>query len=550
MGYGEATGVSSEYANHRLISMKKISEAMYTRDVIEGERIQIPEQGYYTFMFSVGDDYAWIANKDNDSLGRGIMPDDLQDWVGQTPAKVLKYPKYYRAPYKRVASIQSGLREIDILGTADSNIVYWHDTHPADGHGRSAASTYPYNRYGADDAAIYRSNAGGVQGSLSVQAGAQKNAWYLDRFYPFDQAGGVQVPDEWLVDDGQGHMVYDLSKMFTTGYTGHHVCKISVEPGRTYYLTTRVTNKGFPDVDSIDPSDPDNPSKAIFNADGTIKKIKYYQIFTYAVVAKRTDAYGRGYYEALSYETASNSDITTDLFMKEIKIPDATFPERYVPETEDDWANKHHMELWFTCDQCYINGCANLDPSDTDPVGYVPRLYLMDKDVSDNNASTKTDYQDKVTVAPLQRPKTQSNYDGKAPEYDDPEYTDNFGFPYEYIINREMYEKYGPIVKRSEYSNATTPEKLMEYANIEMLSMTEEPSFEVSAADLKACGISECDTFRLLQKIKIDTEPHGINKNVSLSKMSLNLADLGANTYSFGYEPTSDLSAMQNGGES
>jgi hypothetical protein len=174
----------------------------------------------------------------------------------------------------------------------------------------------------------------------------------------------------------------------------------------------------------------------------------------------------------------------------------------------------------------------------------------MDKDVSDNNASTKTDYQDKVTVAPLQRPKTSNNYDGKAPEYDDPEYPDNFGFPYEYIINREMYEKYGPIVKRSEYSKATTPEKLMEYANIEMLSMTEEPSFEVSAADLKACGISECDTFRLLQKIKIDTEPHGINKSVSLSKMTLNLADLGSNTYSFGYEPTSDLSAMQNGGES
>ena len=551
MGYGEQSASGpSEYANHRIISMKKINADNFKRDTLEGELIQIPQQGIYTFMFSVGDDYAWLANKDNDQDGRTPMPSDLS-WREATPAKVLKYPKYYRAPYKRAESIQAGLRKIDILGSADSNIVYWHDTHPTDGHGRDADVTYPYNRYGMDNAYIKKLttrdttvNPSGVYGAVVVQANNSKNAWYLDRFYPF-YGGGVDVPLEWQKDGA-----YDTSKLFTTGYTGHHICKVSVEPGRTYYLTTRVTNPGFPNVDAIDPVDPeykDDPSKAIFDEAGNVKNRRFYTIIAYAVVARKASTQNP-YYEVLSYKNANQSEITTDFYMEKIEIPSAKFPERYSPEGEQDHDSIQHLELWFACDQCYINGCANLDPNAGD-VGYEPELYLQDKEVSsDSSTSEKSDYQDKVTVAPLQRPKTATNFDGKCPDEDDQEYADNYGFPYEYIVNREMYAKYGPIVKRSEYSQATTPEKLMEYANVEMLSMTEDPSFEVSAADLKACGIAECDTFRLMQKIKIDTEPHGVNKNVSLTKLSIDLADLSSNTYTFGYEPTSDLSAMQGEG--
>lgn len=536
---------SGTYNNHRLINMKALSRDNYKRQTIECERIEIPYQGLYTFMFSVGDIYAWIANRDNDNVGRMPMPDNLS-WVGDSPGPTypdapydLMYPNLYRAPYKRENYIRSGLHKIP------KNQLRWHGEGPRDGHGANASTTPPYNAYGLDDCDIYE--YGPPAGGMNISTANLRNAFFLDRFYPFrvEEGQATPVPNAWQNQQG----VYDIGLVFTTGFTGHHVAKINVEPGRTYYLTTRVTNKGYPNVQG-GPEDWIKESNQIFYASGDIKSKKYDTIYAWVIVAyKPWPGREDGYFEAVSYKLANQSDITTDLFMEEIKIPDAVFPERYVPETEDNWQNKHHLELWFTCDQCYINGCANLDPN-SGPVGYEPELYILDKDVAESSNQDKNDYQDKVTVAPLQRPKTASNFYGKDPSGDNPAYPDNFGFPYEYVINREMYEKYGPIVKRSEYGNATTPEKLMEYVNLEMLSMTEDPSFEVSAADLKSCGVANCDTFRLLQKIKIETEPHGVDQRVTLTKISMDLADLSSNQYTFGYEPTSDLSAMKNGGES
>lgn len=550
MGYG-GNAKPATYANHRIISMKKMSPQICQRQTLNGEKIQLPVQGIYSFMFSVGDDYAMISRPDGSNPE--FMPDNNTDW--KTQDKVLQYPKFYRAPYARENYIQSGLRKVDLVGQSGDTVL-WYGTHPTDNHGRSASTTYPYNRYGADDVDIAYANyepadRSRVAGEVFVTSNS-KNAWWLNNFYPFCDIG---VPDIWCKDEG-GQRVYDDSLLFTTGYTGRHVCRISVEPGRTYYLSTRVTNKTFPQVKHTPGSQEDRDDPA-FNADGSIRGGEAYNVFVYAVVVKRLRKdTNTMYYEVVSkpdnspnYMLASASDITTDLFMEEIKIPDVVYPERFAPESESGWDSTVHMELWFACDQCYINGCANLDP-DAGPVGYEPELYILDKDLAGSSNQDKNDYQDKVTVAPLQRPKAASNYDGKDPSGDNTEYPDNFGFPYEYVINREMYEKYGPIVKRSEYSNATTPEKLMEYVNLEMLSMTEDPSFEVSAADLKACGVADCDTFRLLQKIKIETVPHGVDQRVTLTKISMDLADLSSNQYTFGYEPTSDLSAMKNGGES
>lgn len=548
VGGGDMAFSCNGYNNHRLITMKSLSRNNGSRQTLECERIQIPFQGIYTFSFSVGDVYAWIANRENDSLNRGIMPDNL-DWrngTGEDPNKVyynLMYPNFYRAPYKRANYIQSGVRQID------RDRIRWYGTHPRDDHFRDATTVYPYNQYGLDDCDVVMNGA--IPGAVSVSPGSFRGSAFLDRFYPFyvnpeyrEQYGsGIPVPSDW-----QTGGIYNTELLFTTGYTGHHVGMINVEPGRTYYLTTRVTNKPYPNV----PADTNlwgDPNHAIFNDDGSIKVSVSNAIYAYVVVAYKFNDLGAQWYEPILYKEANKSDITTDLFMEEIKIPDAVFPERYVPETEDGWQGKQHLELWFTCDQCYINGCANLD-STQGAVGYEPELYILDKDVAASDSQGKNDYQDKVTVAPLQRPVQAGNYKGKDPRFDDTSYPDNFGFPYEYIVNREMYEKYGPIVKRSEYSNATTPEKLMEYANVEMLSMQEDPSFEVSAADLKTCGISDCDTFRLLQKIKIDTEPHGVDQRVTLTKISMDLADLSSNQYTFGYEPTSNISELQNGGES
>lgn len=563
MGYGVGvSGMSNPYwssgiySNHRPIIRKKMGQNTYIRQSLVNERIQIPAIGMYTFQFSVGDAYAWVVNRADKTI-KQQMPDSILDWTDPSNPYDLMYPTFYRSPYKRENYIQAGVRRIP------KSEIRWHGTAPKDDHidwsngsahqGEShATTTEPYCSYGLDDCDIVADRGTTPYGEAIIVSANEKNAFYLDKFYPFDvdpvtYPDGIQspepVPTDWQNTEGN----YDIGKLFTTGYTGHHVGKINVEPGRTYYLTTRVTNKPFPDVDWENRL---NPAYQAFYASGALKKSKVNAILAYAIVARKYDTtYNRWYYEMVDYKQASDTNIATDLFMEEIKIPEAIFPEEYVSTDDSNWENTPHLELWFSCDQCYLNGCANLDPS-AGPVGYEPELYILDKDVQSSDSQSKTDYQNKVTVAPLQRPKNSDGTNNKDPRTDDSSYSDNFGFPYEYIVNREMYEKYGPIVKRSEYSNATTPEKLMEYANIEILSMLDDPSFEVSAADLRACGVSDCDTFRLLQKIKIDTEPHGVDQRVTLTKISMDLADLSSNQYTFGYEPTSDLSTMKEGGES
>lgn len=537
------------YTNVRVISMKQMSQNNSMRQRLKGERISIPRKGKYTFIFSVGDVYAWISN--SDGTNERQMPNNL-DWVGQ--GTVVKYPRIFRSPYKREVILQNGVREVP------KSQIDWIGE-PFDNHGRNAMTTEPYNQYGHDDTdIIVLNNATCVRdgvppGAVGFYIGNAKNAYYLDRFFPFSRNDGQPpepVPSNWTVwSEQEQKNIYDIRKLFTTDFTGHHVARVLVEPGRTYFLSTRVTNMPKPNV-SGDPDSWRDPANQIFYASGEIKSKKNVVIFSYVIVSRRKKADGsKWFYEIVDGKTVNSSSVTTELFMEEIKIPDATYPERYVTKDEPGWEDTYHMELWFTCDQCYINGCAELN--DPNCPNYEPELYILDKGAEATGNQSKNDYQDKVTVAPLQRPKNPggvNNYDGKDPSHDDQDYTDNFGFPYEYIVNREMYETYGPIVKRSEYDNATTPEKLMEYANIEMLSMLDDPSFEVSAADLKSCGVADCDTFRLLQKIKIETAPHGVDQRVTLTKISMDLADLSSNQYTFGYEPTSDLSAMKEGGES
>ena len=559
MGYGVGnSGMSTPYwssgtyANNRPILRKQMSQNTWIRQSLVDERIQIPSIGLYTFQFSVGDAYALIGHR-SDGSGKRQMPDDKYEWKDTYD---LLYPTFYRMPYKRENPIASGMRRIP------RSDIRWHGGSPRDDHidwttnpgVEHATTTEPYRSYGLDDCDIVPNRGTTPYGEVIIVAADDKNAFYLNQFYPFAVDPSrypdsilqpAPVPSFWMINGA-----YDNRKLFTTGHTGHHVGKINVEPGRTYYLTTRVTSVPYPTVNWEERL---NPAYQAFYDSGELKEKYSFKTVVYAVVARNYDTVNsRWYYEMLSYKEVTDTYIATDLFMEEIKIPDSILSEEYVSDDTPGWEDTKHLELWFTCDQCYINGCANLDPNATDsqgnpiPVGYEPELYILDKDASNNSQKEKTDYQDKVTIAPLQRPKNSDGTNNKDPRTDDPAYPDNFGFSYEYLVNREMYEKYGPIVKKAEYSDATTPEKLMEYANVEMRSMTEDPSFEVSAIDLKTCGVENCDSFRLLQKVKIDTNPHGIDQSVTLTKMSMNLADMSSNSYTFGYDATTNISTIRN----
>ena len=310
-----------------------------------------------------------------------------------------------------------------------------------------------------------------------------------------------------------------------------------VEPGKTYYLNTRVTNPGYPDTSmytedvqyAIDVPENQWP----FDIDGHVKRRIYNDIFTYVVVAKRklrnktTDAESWKY-EVLSYKKASNSPVATELMMEKIEIPRATFPENKTGADEC-------IELWFTCDSCYVNGTANLNNNqdtrvngDPNPMnGYHPSLYVQDSVLAADD-STQRDYHQCVTIAPLnlQQPEGYTN------------------LPREYFVNKELADKYGVIIKRVDFDTALTPTQLMFFAEQAMSIMTGEPSFEVSAVDLMACGLSDCDKLRLMQRIPIETKEHGVNTFVSLSQMSINLTDQSSNTYTLGYEATKGISQM------
>ena len=84
----------------------------------------------------------------------------------------------------------------------------------------------------------------------------------------------------------------------------------------------------------------------------------------------------------------------------------------------------------------------------------------------------------------------------------------------------------------------------MTYAKNEIDKMKGEESVEVSAVDMKSCGLEDCDRLRLMQKIKINDSPHGIDASIVLSKMSLDLMDLTQNSYTLGYEANRGISSM------
>ena len=543
-GYSEVANKVT-YTQFRSIKQKKLSQAAGRQSIIE--KFSIPETGSYNLGFAVDTDLMWAVQNGSPATDRTVVPDNAGNlsWGTGASQYSLSYPKLYKAPYPRAYYQYTGVKRVP-----DEDIIWvgtLQDAHNEEDYAATPAQS-PYAVYGGDDHDIfYNRDAGGTIELTNVSTRAFK-CHYLNRYKPFvDDQGQTIDPSTWGTHGWQDHMDSEHGYLnptwtFLTGYFGHHVGRVMVEPGKTYYLNTRITNHAYPDVPDgygkPDPGPGPYIDKDYFDWGGAPAGLITNHIFAYVVVARRvkrlmqTDS-PRWVNELVMYKEVSNSVLTTELEMEKITIPEAIMPERKASWDEQDVDQKYHLELWFTCDNCYVNGCSNLTDTpraDGNPTnGYHPSVYVEDPSDNSGDSSSGTDYRQCVTVAPL-NPTQPVGYET---------------FPREYMVNKELADKYGVIVKRVDYSEATSPQKLMQYAELEWAANTTDPAFEVTAVDLRDCGVQDVDNLRLHETIEIDTKLHGINGDeATLSQMSLNLNDLTSNTYTLGYEPNKGISAQ------
>ena len=566
--------VKAIYKNDRLLSMKQLPVSEIVTE-LAGEKFEIPEKGVgagYALYFSCASLYARTVD---DQGNNAELPSAGQIGAGFWNTHTLVYPKLYRTPYPNKDASSLNVREVD------PHNIWWAGCTKFGGAERSDIDPhklYPNtvsDKYGTNDYDMYIDQGTYVRVLGYTNSG--RSSWH-------------KMWDPWQTGGSSWKEANNPNWVFPTGYTGHHVARVLVEPGKTYYLNTRVTNPGFPksspdgtvDHESQQESGsylpPDAPDHSIYfvrdtqsyagkqngsysypwgygaNKDythgddaGQMKNREYYDVIAYAIVVRRkvyeSEDTSTGVitsswkWQILDKKLANRSQCATVFNMEEIKIPDAIPPEItdkpgevfsfYDSEgnvTVSSGDEVCHLELWFACDECYLNG--NGEYSNGELVGYVPEVFVEDATAVGNEGGVN--YKNHVTVKPLQ-PAHSGAYSN---------------WPGEYIINEDLYEKYGPIVKVSQYDTAYTPSQLMDRAKVEIDNMKGEESFEVSAIDLMACGIEDCDRLRLMQKIKINDDPHGVNASIVLTKMSIDLMDLTKNSYTLGYEANRGISSM------
>ena len=569
------------YKNDRIIAMKQLPLSD-TIEVLSGEEFHVPNTGTsggYSLYFSCSQAYSFGRTLDGTNVNE-LVPSPITDEF--KASHELIYPKLYRSPYSDIERSPIKVRKID------DSLIWWAGCTKLGGVNRSDIDPHKLStgndKYGTDDWDIFI-DAGDFL-KTATYANRNRSSWHK-AFTDFQAGNSI-----WKDADGTPYENW----IFATGYTGRHIARVIVDPGKTYYLNTRVTNQGFPNGDAgksykeveDESKFPSNPPIHSFYYTLDTKRFwayawddslqaydfiswwpendvdrrynyshlndtgymnggrDYYDVIAYAIVERRA-VYDRNgaltwRWQILEQKLANRSQCATVFNMEEIKIPLPIPPDRIDPTKDtsnnrlrfyDDEGNaipdsvndKVHMELWFACDQCYINGNGEYD-SDENLIGYKPEVFVEDAGAYGSEEQV-VNYKDRVTIKPL-RP---AGINGE-------------NWPDEYLINQELYSKYGPIVKVAEFENAYTPSQLMVYAQNEIDKMKGEDSFEVSALDLKSCGLSDCDRLRLMQKIKINDSPHGINAAIVLSKMTLDLMDITKNTYTLGYEANRGISSM------
>lgn len=544
--YFEDVSKTAGYPNARILSREQHSFNQWDRKTKTGLLFSVPDKGKYNLEFSCGNSYAsYTKVNDVEIKGRVLSTVKLptnasngdvyycvadkkyyeytsgnwaivtgaEDWIlppETTPAQLqaLSYPLLLRAPYPR-----DEYRLYNISRVPDAKRLWIGATSAGD--------------YGINDTDIDLDNTHGeaFKGYVRIVNTPEWSGHYLD---------SSKWPPSWQAD-----------YQWASGHFGRRLCRVLVEPGRTYYLNTRVTNAGYPtDDDAIE-------------VGGHVKSRTYAPVYAYAIMARKrhVDAYDPNavfwLWEMVSgsgtSKEASKGNQTTICDMEKIVIPDGIYPENEVnPDSlhfynetgtalDNNTENVNHLELWFSCDQVYFG--ENLVDDH-----YLPDIFIENnksKTALVSEATSEFTYKDKVTVAPV----NDKVYPSGSPYGD---------LPREVLVNTDLADRYGLIVRNLTYDDVTNPTELLRRARIYMSLMRNKDAIEVTAMELELCGITGYRDFIMFDKIPLISEPQpGVNgRSVTLTGMTIALDDQSKNAYSFGYDSSKDLSAIAaaNGG--
>lgn len=119
----------------------------------------------------------------------------------------------------------------------------------------------------------------------------------------------------------------------------------------------------------------------------------------------------------------------------------------------------------------------------------------------------------------------------------------------DYVFNQEAVNEYGWIFKTATWDDVTIAENLLRKANETLAqSINLSVSIELNAVDLAAIN-ADINSFRLGTYIQVKTNPHNLNSNFLVTKLSISLMNVKGNkltlgkTYSTFTEQTSSTSS-------
>ena len=104
----------------------------------------------------------------------------------------------------------------------------------------------------------------------------------------------------------------------------------------------------------------------------------------------------------------------------------------------------------------------------------------------------------------------------------------------DYIVDEEAADKYGLIFATHTWDDVTEATNLLTKANAHLSDLVNQPeTIELTAADLATVDAS-FSSFHLGTYVKVTSNPHGIDQNFLVTKLSLKLLEPGANKLTLG----------------
>ena len=542
--YFEDISKTSGYPNARILSREKHSFNQWGRFSKNGITFSVPDKGKYNLEFSCGSSYASYT-KVNDVEIKGRVLSTIKLPSNPTDGDV-----YYCVADKKYYGYSSGSWNI-VTGAVDWILP------PTATAAQLQALSYPLilrAPYPREESRLY--NVSRVDDTKRLWVGATTPGDYghndtdidLDNTHGDAFKGYIRIVDgnEWsahTLDQSKWPPLWQSDYQWASGHFGRRLCRVLVEPGRTYYLNTRVTNPGYPTGDDA------------IEEGGHVKSRTSSPVYAWAVVARKrhVDAYDPNAVFWLwefvdsNYKQVNMGNDTTVCDMEKIVIPDGVYPEDQTDYSslhfynedgtalDDNTGSINHLELWFMCDQVYFD-------SGLVSEHYLPDIFVENKKSKTavvSEATSEFTYKDKVTVAPV----NDKTYPVGSPYAD---------LPREVLVNTDLADKYGLVIRNLTYEDVTNPTELIRRARIYMSLMRNSDTIEVTAMELERCGITGYRDFIMFDTIPLisDAQPGVDGKNVTLTGMTIALDDQSQNAYSFGYNSSQDLSAIAaaNGG--